>query len=129
MMMESSLNLRESKESSLTLRELSKSPKAHGPHSLLLFLLLLSLLLLILFLLLIIIIIFYSNTVANPIFYVSFVSSLLLKVFTQFKFRMLQSKTIVRYKTLQQKSLSQLIKYMSKFKSCSSYDVKVFKMS
>ena len=33
MMMESSLNLRESKESSLTLRELSKSPKAHGPHS------------------------------------------------------------------------------------------------
>ena len=31
--MESSLNLRESKESSPTLRELSKSPKAHGPHS------------------------------------------------------------------------------------------------
>ena len=44
------------------------------------------------------------------------VSSLLLKVFTQFKFRMLQSKTIVRCKTLQQKSFSQLIKYMSKFK-------------
>ena len=38
MMMESSLNLRESKESSLTLRELSKSPWAHGPHSLLLLL-------------------------------------------------------------------------------------------
>ena len=51
MMMESSLNLRESKESSLTLRELSKSPKAHGPHSLLLLFLplFLSLLLLLLF--------------------------------------------------------------------------------
>ena len=41
---------------------------------------------------------------------------IIVEVFTQFKFRRLQSKTIVRVKTLQQKSFSQLIKYMSKLK-------------